>query len=89
VVAYSSTCSECLGDLTTVRQRPGHTVSRLSEGYSDKSRVTEGSGATYSLEDFDRMVAINVRAAFIGIQAAAQEMKNGGRIVLIASNVGT
>jgi len=64
VVAY-------LGDLTTVRQRPGHTVSRLSEGYSDKSTVTEGSGATYSLEDFDRMVAINVRAALIGIQAAA------------------
>jgi hypothetical protein len=33
--------------------------------------VTEGSGATYGLEDFDRMVAINVRAALIGIQAAA------------------
>jgi len=41
-----STCSECLGDLTTVRQCLGHTVSRLSEGYSNKSRVTEGSGAS-------------------------------------------
>jgi 3-oxoacyl-[acyl-carrier protein] reductase len=41
---------------------------------------------TYSLEEFDRMVAINVRAAFVGIQAAAQQMKEGGRIVLIGSN---
>jgi 3-oxoacyl-[acyl-carrier protein] reductase len=32
------------------------------------------------------MVAINVRAAFVGIQAAAQQMKEGGRIVLIGSN---
>jgi 3-oxoacyl-[acyl-carrier protein] reductase len=31
------------------------------------------------------MVAINVRAAFVGIQAAAQEMNDGGRIVIIGS----
>ncbi|HEY1470124.1 MAG TPA: 3-oxoacyl-ACP reductase family protein [Candidatus Acidoferrum sp.] len=48
--------------------------------------LTGGTIDTYSLEDFDRMVAINVRAAFVGIQAAAQEMKDGGRIVLIGSN---
>jgi 3-oxoacyl-[acyl-carrier protein] reductase len=41
---------------------------------------------TYSLEDFDRMVAINVRAALVGIQAAAQQMKDGGRIVVIGSS---
>jgi 3-oxoacyl-[acyl-carrier protein] reductase len=48
--------------------------------------LTMGTIDAYSLEDFDRMVAVNVRAAFVGIQAAAQEMKNGGRIVLIGSN---
>jgi 3-oxoacyl-[acyl-carrier protein] reductase len=32
------------------------------------------------------MVAINVRAAFVGMQAAAREMKDGGRIVVIGSN---
>ena len=32
------------------------------------------------------MMAINVRATFIGIQAAAQEMNDGGRIVIIGSN---
>ena len=45
-----------------------------------------GTIDTYSVEDFDRMVAINIRAAFIGIQAAARKMKDGGRIILIGSN---
>ena len=45
-----------------------------------------GTIDAYSLEDFDRMVAINVRAAFVGVQAAARSMKDGGRIVLIGSN---
>jgi 3-oxoacyl-[acyl-carrier protein] reductase len=45
-----------------------------------------GTIDTYSLEDFDRMVAINVRAAFVGIQAAGRVMRDGGRIILIGSN---
>lgn len=46
-------------------------------------RVTVGS---YSLEDLDRMLDINVLAAFVGIQAASEHMKDGGRIILIGSN---
>jgi 3-oxoacyl-[acyl-carrier protein] reductase len=53
---------------------------------SNAGILTRGTIDAYSLEDFDHMVAINVRAAFVGIQAAAQEMKDGGRIVLIGSN---
>jgi 3-oxoacyl-[acyl-carrier protein] reductase len=53
---------------------------------SNAGILTEGTIDTYSLEDFDRMVAINGRAACIGIQAAPQGMKDGGRIVLIGSN---
>jgi 3-oxoacyl-[acyl-carrier protein] reductase len=53
---------------------------------SNAGILTVGTIDRYSLEDFDRMVAINVRAAFVGIQAAVQEMKDGGRIVLIGSN---
>jgi 3-oxoacyl-[acyl-carrier protein] reductase len=48
---------------------------------SNAGILTMGTIDAYSLEDFDRMVAINVRGAFVGIQAAAQEMKDGGRIV--------
>ena len=45
---------------------------------SNAGILTRGTIDTYTLEDFDRMVAINVRAAFVGIQAAAQEMNDGG-----------
>lgn len=39
----------------------------------------------YPLEDFDRMVATNVRGVFVAMQAAARVMKEGGRIVTIGS----
>lgn len=39
-----------------------------------------------ALEDLDRMIAINIRAVFIGIQAAAKEMRDGGRIITIGSS---
>ncbi len=42
----------------------------------------------FSLADFDRLVAVNVRAAFVGIQAAAKVMKDGSRIMVIGSNMG-
>jgi 3-oxoacyl-[acyl-carrier protein] reductase len=42
----------------------------------------------YSLEDFDRMVGTNVRGVFVAIQAAAKQMKEGGRIVTIGSVAG-
>jgi 3-oxoacyl-[acyl-carrier protein] reductase len=48
--------------------------------------MIRGTIDSYSLEDFDRMLAVNVRAAFVGIQAASQAMKDGGRIILIGSN---
>jgi len=40
----------------------------------------------FTLEDFDQMLAVNVRAAFVGIQAAARDMKDGGRIITVGSN---
>jgi 3-oxoacyl-[acyl-carrier protein] reductase len=67
-------------------------VARAAEAFgtldifvSNAGILTRGTIDTYTLEDFDRMVAINVRAAFVGIQAAAQEMNDGGRIVIIGS----
>jgi len=38
--------------------------------------------ATLKTDDLDRLLAVNVRAAVIGIQAAAAAMKDGGRIGL-------
>jgi NAD(P)-dependent dehydrogenase (short-subunit alcohol dehydrogenase family) len=40
-----------------------------------------------TLDDFDRTVAINLRAAFAAAKAAAAHMGEGGRIVSIGSNL--
>ena len=53
---------------------------------SNAGILIRGTIDTYSLEDLDRMIAINIRAAFVGVQAAAKAMKDGGRIILIGSN---
>ncbi|MGV7207893.1 SDR family oxidoreductase [Oxalobacteraceae bacterium A2-2] len=39
----------------------------------------------FTLEDFDRTIAINVRAVFVASQAAAKHMGDGGRIINIGS----
>ena len=39
----------------------------------------------FALEDFDRTVAVNVRAVFVAAQEAARYMKEGGRIITIGS----
>jgi 3-oxoacyl-[acyl-carrier protein] reductase len=39
----------------------------------------------FKLEDFDRTIAINVRAVFIATQAAVKHMTEGGRIINIGS----
>jgi len=39
----------------------------------------------YRLEDFDRMVAINLRAVFVATQAAVKHMGTGGRVITIGS----
>ena len=47
-----------------------------------------GSVDAFSLDDFDRIVSVNVRAAFVGIQAAARVMHEGSRVITIGSNMG-
>ena len=39
----------------------------------------------FKLADFDRILAINVRAVFVATQAAVKYMKEGGRIINIGS----
>lgn len=53
---------------------------------SNAGVLIRGTIDTYSLDDLDRMIGINIRAAFVGVQAAARGMKDGGRIILIGSN---
>jgi 3-oxoacyl-[acyl-carrier protein] reductase len=62
------------------------TLGTLDIFVSNAGILTPGTIDSYALEDFDRMIAINVRAVFVGLQAAARSMKDGGRSVLIGSN---
>jgi len=41
---------------------------------------------TFSLADFDKMLAVNVRGVFAGIHYAAPHMIDGGRVITIGSN---
>jgi 3-oxoacyl-[acyl-carrier protein] reductase len=73
-------------ELRTAVTKTAETLGPLDIFVSNAGILIRGTIDTYSLDDFDRMVAINVRAAFVGMQAAAREMKDGGRIVVIGSN---
>jgi 3-oxoacyl-[acyl-carrier protein] reductase len=41
----------------------------------------------FALEDFDRMVAVNIRGVFAALHYAAPHLSEGGRIITIGSNV--
>jgi 3-oxoacyl-[acyl-carrier protein] reductase len=41
--------------------------------------------AEFTLEDFDRLVAVNVRGVFVAVQEASRHMGEGGRIITIGS----
>ncbi|HVJ51740.1 MAG TPA: 3-oxoacyl-ACP reductase family protein [Aliidongia sp.] len=45
-----------------------------------------GSVETFSLEDLDRMLDVNVRGVFVAIQSAASKLADGGRVITIGSN---
>jgi len=44
-----------------------------------------GDVAEFSLEDFDRTLAVNVRSVFVATQAALKHMSEGGRVINIGS----
>src|SRR5260370_11045672 len=45
--------------------------------------LLRGTIDTFSLEDFDRMIAVNVRPVFVGAQAAGRHMNNGGPLIVL------
>jgi 3-oxoacyl-[acyl-carrier protein] reductase len=75
-------------ELRTAVTKTAETLGPLDIFVSNAGILTRGTIDTYSLDDFDRMVAINLRAAFVGMQAAVRDMKDGGRIVVVDSNTG-
>jgi 3-oxoacyl-[acyl-carrier protein] reductase len=39
----------------------------------------------FALDDLDRMIAINIRAVFVGVQAGVREMRDRGGMITIGS----
>jgi 3-oxoacyl-[acyl-carrier protein] reductase len=64
----------------TVRQLGGIDILVNSAGIGVLGTIDK-----YRLEDFDRTLAVNVRAVFVATQAAVKYMKAGGRIINIGS----
>lgn len=64
----------------TVREFGGIDILVNNAGIGSFATIDE-----FSLKDFDRTFAINVRAVFVATQAAVKHMKEGGRIVNIGS----
>jgi 3-oxoacyl-[acyl-carrier protein] reductase len=48
--------------------------------------LIRGTVDTFALEDFDRMLATNIRGVFVAIQASVPHLTDGGRIITIGSN---
>jgi 3-oxoacyl-[acyl-carrier protein] reductase len=76
-------------DPNAVRDAVEQTVSRF--GHLDILVVNAGllilgTVDKFSLEDFDRMLATNVRGVFAAIQASVPHLTDGGRIITIGSN---
>ena len=64
----------------TVRELGGIDILVNSAGIGVMAPIDD-----FRLEDFDRTLAINVRAVFVATQAAVKHMKSGGRIINVGS----
>lgn len=62
-----------------------NTFGRLDILVNNAGVLAVGPLEDFSLEDFDRTLAINVRSVFVATQAAAKYMTEGGRIINIGS----
>jgi 3-oxoacyl-[acyl-carrier protein] reductase len=77
-------------DVSAVRRAVGTTVETfggIDILVNNAGILVLGTVDRFSLDDFDRMVAVNVRAGFVAVQEAARHLKPGGRVINIGSMV--
>lgn len=71
--------------LTAVVDKTAAELGKLDILVNNAGIAIMGDIKTFSLEDFDKTLDINVRAVFVAIQAASKHLKSGGRIINIGS----
>jgi 3-oxoacyl-[acyl-carrier protein] reductase len=77
-------------DPDAVKQAVGRTVTdlgRLDILVNNAGILIRRQVAEFELADFDRMLAVNVRAVFVGVQAALPHLSTGSRIITTGSVV--
>ncbi|MFL5240720.1 MAG: SDR family NAD(P)-dependent oxidoreductase [Gemmataceae bacterium] len=78
-------------DADAVRNAVDRTVSffgRLDVLVNNAGTVVPKSVEETTLEDFDRVFAVNVRGVFVATRTALKHLKDGGRIIMIGSCLG-
>ena len=60
---------------------------RLDVLVNNAGILVRGTVDQFSVDEFDRMVAVNIRATFVAVQEAARHLKQGGRVINIGSMV--
>ncbi|GIF16967.1 SDR family NAD(P)-dependent oxidoreductase [Actinoplanes teichomyceticus] len=73
--------------VTTVVDRAAAEFGRLDILVNNAAVFFVGPVDELGREDFDRMIAVNVRAPFLASKAAARHLGDGGRIITIGSNM--
>ncbi|WP_432728295.1 SDR family oxidoreductase [Variovorax sp. W6] len=71
--------------LNAAVEQAAKTFGRLDILVNNAGVYLRGELDSFTLEDFDRTVNVNVRAVFVAAKAAARRMGEGGRIVNIGS----
>jgi 3-oxoacyl-[acyl-carrier protein] reductase len=61
------------------------TFGRLDVLVNNAGILRFGAISNYSLEELDRMIAVNIKGLFVAIQEAIRHMREGGRIINVGS----